>query len=140
MDDNLFREISSQEADRQGADIIIAEDDPYISRMYEVKLALKGKKILVASDGKEALEMIKANHPKLVLMDIYMPEMNGFEVLDALSGAYYNMKKTKVIFLTNSTYHQDKQRAKKLGYKYLIKADLTPSDVIDAIESELADR
>jgi CheY-like chemotaxis protein len=138
MDEGLFREISGEGTSATGADIVIAEDDPYISRMYELKLALKGKKIAVASDGKEALEIIKANHPKLVLMDIYMPELNGFEVIDALSGAYYNMKKTKFVFLTNSTYREDKLRAKKLGYKYLIKADLTPTDVIGVIESELA--
>lgn len=137
MDEGLFREISGEGTSATDADIVIAEDDPYISRMYELKLALKGKKIAVASDGKEALEVIKANHPKLVLMDIYMPELSGFEVIDALSGAYYNMKKTKFVFLTNSTYREDKLRAKKLGYKYLIKADLTPSDVIDIIESEL---
>jgi DNA-binding response OmpR family regulator len=64
--------------------ILIAEDDPFISRMYEIKLSAAGFKVVVKNNGREAYETAKAENPSLLLLDINMPELSGLEVLAAL--------------------------------------------------------
>jgi len=137
-DDQLYRQMENEKASEVSADIVIAEDDPYISRMYDFKLGIVGYKVAVATEGKEAVELIQKNRPKLVLMDIYMPELSGFEVIDELLGDGYDLAQTKFVFLTNSTRQRDIDRAKSIGADYLRKADLTPTEVENIIRSKLS--
>ncbi len=137
-EDQLYTQMQNEKASESPADIVIAEDDPYISRMYDFKLGLAGHRVAVAAEGKEAVELIKKNQPKLVLMDIYMPELNGFEVIDALLGENYDLAKTKFVFLTNSTMQKDIDQAKSIGADYLVKADLTPGEVTNIVKSKLS--
>lgn len=118
-------------------DIVIAEDDPFISRMYNIKLDLAGYKVSVAASGREAVDIIKASHPRLVLIDIRMPELSGFEVVKLLRHDNYDFSKTAVIFLTNSTKKEDMAEAQALGGEYLVKANLTPKDVLEKINRAL---
>lgn len=118
-------------------DIVLAEDDPFISRMYQTKLGTSGYKVVAASNGREAANLINAHQPRLVLMDINMPELSGFEVVDMLKHDNYDFSKTTLIFLTNSTRKEDMERAKKLDGDYVVKADLTPKNVLEMIESKL---
>jgi CheY-like chemotaxis protein len=136
-DDQLYTQMQNEKASEDSADIVIAEDDPYISRMYDFKLGLAGHRAAVASSGEEAVELIKKNQPKLVLMDIYMPELTGFEVIETLLGDKYDLGKTQFVFLTNSTMQKDIDKARKMGADYLIKADLTPAEVTNIIKAKL---
>src|SRR4051812_37980671 len=64
--------------------ILIAEDDPFISRMYQIKLESAGFRVIVKNNGRDAFEAIKSEHPNLAVLDINMPELSGLEVLGAL--------------------------------------------------------
>lgn len=119
------------------ADIVLAEDDPFISRMYMVKLQNAGLNIVLARSGRAAAEEITKNQPRLVMLDINMPELTGFEVYDVLKNNHYDWSRTAVIFLTNSSQKEDVERAKKLGCDYIIKSDSTPKQVLELIESKL---
>lgn len=118
--------------------ILLAEDDPFISRMYEIKLTSAGYRVLVKNNGRDAFEAIKVEHPNLLVLDINMPELSGLEVLGALQADGYDLATTPVIVLTNSSRNEDRERAKTFNAEYLVKAELTPKQVLELINTKLA--
>ena len=110
--------------------VAIVEDDLFLRRLYENKISEAGYEVVTAEDGEAGLEMIIKTKPDLVLLDITMPKMNGWEVLaeirklPALAGL-------KVVFLTNEDRPEDYQFAQDLQVDgYLIKAHVLPSEVL----------
>lgn len=110
--------------------VAIVEDDLFIRRLYENKISQAGYAVLTAEDGEEGLAMIIKNKPALVLLDISMPKMNGFEVLAELRKVP-ELANTKVVFLTNEDRPEDHEAAQNLQVNgYLIKAHVLPSEVL----------
>jgi DNA-binding response OmpR family regulator len=120
-----------------GKTILIAEDDPFISRMYEIKLVSAGFKVILDTNGRDAFEAIKAEHPNLVILDINMPELSGLEVLGALQNDGFDFSGIPIIVLTNSSNMEDRKRATSFGADYLVKAEMTPRQVLDLIDQKL---
>ena len=120
-----------------GKTILIAEDDPFISRMYEVKLKNAGYNVVVKNNGRDAYNQIKESRPDLMLLDISMPELTGFEILSALANDGYDFSRSPAMILTNSSSAEHIQLAKSFGVDYLIKAELTPRDVLSRINGKL---
>lgn len=120
-------------------DVVVVEDDPFISRMYEIKLSKAGYHIAMGTNGHEAVKLIQQYHPKLALVDINMPEMTGIEAITQLKHDGYDFSKTKVVFLTNSNNPNDIEAAKAMGADYLIKADQTPRGVLELIKKKLGE-
>jgi DNA-binding response OmpR family regulator len=123
------------DADRKT--ILIAEDDPFISRMYQIKLESAGFRVLVKNNGRDAFEAVKTEHPNLAVLDINMPELSGLEVLAALAGDGFDFSTMPVIVLTNSSELSDRNKARSFGAEYLVKAELTPRQVLDMIDDKL---
>lgn len=117
--------------------ILIAEDDPFISRMYEIKLQGAGFKVIVKNNGRDAFEAIKSEHPNLAILDINMPELTGLEVLSALQNDNFDFSAMPVIVLTNSSELSDRNTAHSYGAEYLVKAELTPREVLNMISQKL---
>ena len=120
-----------------GHSILLAEDDPFISRMYETKLANSGYKVDKVNNGRDAYDFIKNNSPDLVMLDINMPELTGFDVCKALISDGVPDIAIKVIILTNSANPVDRKTANDMGLEYVVKADLTPRDVVEKINTRL---
>ncbi len=120
-------------------DVVIVEDDPFISRMYQVKLAKAGYNVAMGGNGHEAVALLKQHQPKLALIDINMPELTGIEAVKQLKEAGYDFSRTAVVFLTNSNNPNDIEAAKGLGADYLIKADQTPRGVLELIQRKLGE-
>ena len=120
-----------------GKTILLAEDDPFISRMYQVKLSGAGYTVILKTNGREAYEAIKADKPSLIMLDINMPELSGLEVLTALAGDNFDFSTTPTIVLTNSSSVDDRKKAEQYGADYLVKAELTPRQVLDLIDAKL---
>ena len=120
-----------------GKSILIAEDDPFISRMYEIKLSGAGFKVTIKNNGRDAFEAIKAEHPNLAILDINMPELSGLEVLGALQSDNFDLSTMPIIVLTNSSNINDRNRATGFGATYLVKAEMTPRQVLDLIDEKL---
>jgi len=117
--------------------ILIVEDDNFLVEMYTTKFELEGFDVISAEDGKKGLEMVNREKPDIILLDILMPVMDGFAVLDAL-------KKDKttadipVILLTNLGQKDDvKKGFEKGAVGYLIKAHFMPSEVVEKIKKIL---
>jgi two-component system cell cycle response regulator DivK len=121
---------------RNGKTILLAEDDPFISRMYQTKLTSAGFNVIWVNNGRDAFEQIKSSAPDLVMLDVMMPELTGFQVVTALK-ADGLLVASKVMMLTNSASPKDRQQAASLGVDYLIKSDLTPREVLDHINKKL---
>ncbi|HSX02265.1 MAG TPA: response regulator [Candidatus Saccharimonadia bacterium] len=120
-----------------GKIILIAEDDPFISRMYEIKLQGAGFTVIVKNNGRDAFEAIKSEHPSLAVLDINMPELSGLEVLSALQSDGFDLTTMPVIVLTNSSELSDRKKALSYGAEYLVKAELTPREVLNMIDAKL---
>lgn len=120
-----------------GKTILIAEDDPFISRMYEIKLQAVGFKVIIKNNGRDAFEAIKSERPNLAILDINMPELSGLDVLGALQSDGFDFATMPVIVLTNSSELSDRKRAVSFGAEYLVKAELTPRQVLDLINKKL---
>ena len=113
--------------------ILIVDDDPFILEMYTLKLRKAGYEVEVAADGREGLEKIQKGDAAVVLLDIVLPLVDGFEVLEALRRD--GGKHAPIILLTNLGQKEDVDRGLSLGaVDYVIKAHFTPSEVVEKIE------
>lgn len=117
--------------------ILIIEDDSYISDMYRIKLENSGYEVIVASDGIEGFKALEKQKPNVILLDIVMPKMNGFNVLKMIKNDS-NYKNIPVILLTNLGQEENVKRGFELGAaSYIIKAHFTPSEVVEKIKGVL---
>ncbi len=117
--------------------ILLVEDDTFLIEMYNTKFELEGFSVTTASDGEEGVKLAKKDDPDIILLDILLPKLDGFGVLEQLKAT----KKTKdipVILLTNLGQKEDVKRGLDLGAKdYLIKAHFMPSEVVAKIREIL---
>lgn len=117
--------------------ILLIEDDSFLSSMYVTKLEISGFEVEAAEDGESGLEKVKSFNPDLVLLDIILPKMSGFEVLENIRKDA-DTKDIPVIMLTNLSQRDDVERGLDLGAQdYLIKAHFTPSEVVTKIKKYL---
>lgn len=115
--------------------ILLIDDDPFIVDMYVLKLKDGGFQIEVARDGKEGIKKVKEFDPDIILLDLVMPGMDGFGVLEELRR---DPRPRKVILLTNLGQKEDVERGMRLGADdYVIKAHFTPSEVMEKIKRVL---
>jgi len=110
--------------------ILIVEDEEYLSDMYRTKFVLEGFEVLVAANGEEGFLMAKKEKPDLIFLDLVMPIMNGFQALEAIR----NDQETKnllVVILSNLGQQEElKAGIEKGANAFLIKASLTPNDLV----------
>lgn len=118
--------------------IIVVEDESFLSKVLAERLEDEGfGHIDVAGNGEEALAMIKNHNPNIVLLDMILPKMNGFEVLEILQ-ADPKLKKIPVLVLSNLGQDQDIEQAKKLGARdYIVKSNFSLQKVVEKIMSIL---
>ncbi len=113
--------------------ILLVEDDPFLLSMYFVKFELENFKVVTAEDGEKGLSMSKKEKPDIILLDIMLPKMDGFEVLKELKKDD-ETKNIPVILLTNLSQKKEVSQGLSLGADdYLIKAHFMPSEVVDKI-------
>lgn len=111
------------------AKIMLVEDDNNLREIYEARLLAEGYEIVSAKDGEEALALAVKEKPDLIISDVMMPKISGFDMLDILRSTP-ETKDTKVIMMTALSQAEDKSRADKLGAdRYLVKSQVTLEDV-----------
>jgi len=111
------------------AKILLVEDDNNLREIYEARLMAEGYDIVSARDGEEALSVAIKEKPDLVISDVMMPKISGFDMLDILRTTE-ETKNIKVIMMTALSQAEDKARAEKLGAdRYLVKSQVTLEDV-----------
>jgi DNA-binding response OmpR family regulator len=107
--------------------VLFIEDDAAVAEMYRLKLELDGYTVTVAADGEQGLRLARESPPDIVFLDIRLPHMDGFAVLEAIRGDE-RLQHLPVIILSNYGESELVDRGLKLGaLDYLIKAETTPS-------------
>ncbi len=117
--------------------ILIVEDDKFLRELIVKKLAKEGYEVSEAIDGEEGIKKIKSEKPDLILLDLILPGMDGFEVLSKMKDDPL-LSSIPVIILSNLGQKEDVEKGLKLGaIDYLIKAHFTPGEIIEKIRANL---
>lgn len=118
--------------------ILLVEDDKFLSTALGDKLTREGFTVIKAVNGQEAVTKIRSQQPDLILLDLIMPQKNGFEVLAEIK-LEQTFKHIPVIVLSNLGQEADIKKAKELGaVDYLVKSDVEMRTVVEKIKAELA--
>lgn len=122
------------------AKIMLVEDDKSLREIYSIRLVAEGYEVVSAGDGEEALAMAVQERPDLILSDVMMPKISGFDMLDILRSTP-ETKNIKVIMMTALSSEDQRQRGENLGAdKYLVKSQVGIEDVINAVHEVMGDR
>lgn len=117
--------------------ILLIEDEQLMIELLERKLSQEDYEISVARDGVEGLEKMKEEKPDLVLLDIIMPKMGGFEVMEEINKDV-ELKKIPIVVISNSGQPVELDRAQRLGAKdWLIKTEFDPQEVLDKVIKQI---
>ncbi|MBR3233437.1 response regulator [Candidatus Saccharibacteria bacterium] len=120
--------------------IMLVEDDKSLREIYSIRLVAEGYEVVSAGDGEEALAMAVQQRPDLILSDVMMPKISGFDMLDILRSTP-ETKDIKVIMMTALSSEDQRQRGENLGAdKYLVKSQVGIEDVINTVHQVLGDK
>lgn len=115
--------------------ILLIEDDKFLRELMNKKLVTMGYDVVSAADGESGLTMIKETKPDVVLLDLILPGMNGFEVLEKAKSDPETAN-VPVIILSNLGQSEDIEKGLKLGAKdFLVKAHFTPQEIINKLKA-----
>lgn len=114
--------------------ILVVEDDKFLRELIARKLEKEGYQIVEAVDGEDALKKVKNEKPDLVLLDLILPSIDGFEVLSKIKEDI-SVVQIPVIVLSNLGQKEDVDKGLKLGaVDYLIKAHFTPGEIVEKVK------
>lgn len=117
--------------------IMVVEDDPTLRDIYTTRFSAEGYEVVSATDGEAALTIAVKERPDLVLLDIMMPKISGFDVLDILR-ATPETKDTKIIVMSALSQTADIEKGRSLGANaYLVKSQVTLSEVVEKVKTVL---
>ncbi len=117
--------------------IFVVEDDSFLVQAYQIKFQKEGIDVWVATDGEEALSFLKKEPPDVVLLDIMLPKVSGFSVLEAIRKDE-KWKNVPVVILSNLGQQQDMERGRVLGVsEYIVKANAKINDVVEKVKKIL---
>lgn len=119
--------------------ILIADDDAHIRLLLErtlLDLEDQGVEILMADNGEDAMEIIKAEQPALVFLDVMMPKMNGFDVCSAVKNEL-GLEDVYIVILTAKGQEFDKRRGEEVGADIYITKPFDPDEIYDKAEEVL---
>lgn len=117
--------------------ILIVEDDDNLANVYQTRLQAEGFKTVRVANGEDAFQTALQSQPDLILLDVMMPKVSGFDVLNTLR-ATPQTTEVKVIMLTALSQDADRARAESLGVNdYLVKSQVVIADIVDSIKLHL---
>ncbi len=119
--------------------ILIVEDEELLLNLLKKKLEELNYEVLVAKDGIAGFRVIKENEVDLILLDVVMPKMGGFELMEKM-GEDKTIKKAPIIIISNSGQPVEIEKAKKLGASdWLIKTEFDPQEVVDKVIKQIGE-
>jgi len=122
------------------AKVMLVEDDNSLREIYSIRLTAEGYQVISASDGEEALAIAVREKPDLIVSDVMMPKISGFDMLDILRSTP-ETKDIKVIMMTALSSDDQRQRGEDLGAdRYLVKSQVGIEDVVNTVHEVLGDR
>tara|TARA_Y100000310_G_C20633730_1_gene790064 strand:- start:1135 stop:1515 length:381 start_codon:yes stop_codon:yes gene_type:complete len=124
----------------QKATTLLIEDDPLLIDIYTTKFKEAGFEVQVADLGDKALATLPKVSPSVIIMDIVLPQVDGWELLEAVQ-KHQNLDNSKIVVLSNLEQKEEIEKGISLGAdRYLIKAHFTPTQVIQEVQNLLAQK
>ncbi len=117
--------------------ILIADDDPVILRLLQVNLELEGYAVVTANNGQEAIDAAAAEKPDLVILDIMMPRLDGYQACEKLK-ADEATRDIPVIFLSAKAQQGDIDRGKSYGVAEYLTKPFDPSELLEVVERHIS--
>jgi len=119
--------------------ILIVEDEEILLNLLKNKLSEAGYEMFTSTDGQQGLKAIKEIVPDLILLDITMPKMGGFELMEKMQDDD-SIKSIPIIIISNSGQPVEIERAKQLGVRdWLIKTEFDPQEVVEKVVAQIGD-
>lgn len=123
--------------ERKNKNILIIEDDKFLSKMLARMLESHNYEVVQAGSGKEGLVKASGGNVNLILLDIMLPDIDGFDLLETIKGDD-KVKKIPVIIMSNLGQPEDMQQGRALGaVDYLVKSDLSLDEVVNKVRKYL---
>ncbi len=120
--------------------IMLVEDDNSLREIYSIRLTAEGYTIVSAGDGEEALAVAVRERPDLIISDVMMPKISGFDMLDILRSTP-ETQDIKIIMMTALSSEDQRVRGENLGAdRYLVKSQVGIEDVVNVVHDVLGDR
>ncbi|MDP8969839.1 MAG: response regulator [Actinomycetota bacterium] len=119
--------------------MLAVDDDHVIRGLLEVNLAMEGHEVVTAVDGRDALQKVQANPPELILLDVMMPNVNGWQVAEALKREEAT-RHIPIIFLSARAMEADVRKGLDLGVESYVTKPFDPIDLMQLVNRLLAER
>lgn len=120
--------------------VMVVEDDASLREIYSIRITAEGYEVVSAGDGEEALAVAVREKPDLILSDVMMPKISGFDMLDILRSTPETAG-IKVVMMTALSADDQRRRGEELGAdRYLVKSQVGIEDVVNTIHEVLGDR
>lgn len=120
--------------------VMVVEDDASLREIYSIRITAEGYEVVSASDGEEALAVAVREKPDLILSDVMMPKISGFDMLDILRSTPETAN-IKVVMMTALSSDDQRHRGEQLGCdRYLVKSQVGIEDVVNTIHEVLGDQ
>ena len=117
--------------------ILLVEDEPLLANLLKQRLEKEGISVFLGRDGEEALNILKENKPDLILLDIILPKISGFELMEVLQKDP-QFQKAPIVIISNLGQESDVERGQSLGaIGYFIKAKVSIEDLVSKIKAFL---
>ena len=116
--------------------ILVVDDEPALLRLMEFVLAKQGHAMLTATNGEEALEMIRSQRPDLIVLDIMMPKLDGYQVAEAIR-ADDDLKHTPIIMLSAKAQEEDIERGVAAGVDRYVTKPFSPDELATIVSDHL---
>lgn len=113
--------------------ILVCDDDPVILRLLQVNLELEGYDVALAHHGEEALEICQSDRPDLVILDIMMPRLDGYQTAERLK-ADAATKDIPIVFLSAKAQQSDIEKGKSYGVSDYLTKPFDPTELIEVVE------
>lgn len=117
--------------------ILIADDDPVILRLIQVNLELEGYEVLTANNGEEAVAAATAENPDLVILDIMMPRVDGYQACEQLKSSEAT-RDIPVIFLSAKAQQGDIEKGKAFGVAAYLTKPFDPTELLEVVERHVS--
>ena len=120
-----------------GKKVLIIEDDSFLSSLIKARLEKEGLAVIQAFDGEEGLQILRKERPNLIVLDLIMPKVSGFEVMEYIS-LNVELNQIPVVILSNLAQERDIEKARRLGAKeFFIKIKVSIDDLVAKIKELL---
>ncbi len=119
------------------AKVLLVEDDSFLGYLFSTSIRESGLELIYVTSGEDALEKMRSEKPDIVLLDIILPGINGYEVLQRIKADFSDMN-VPVIMISNLGDQASMNRAKELGATYyFVKSNVLPRDIIQKVREVL---